>query len=324
MSKILILGSEGYLGSVLVPFLSNNDNYIVGIDKCFFGKNNRKIRNYKLIKKDYNLLNKKFFKNFDIIIDLVNISNDPASELNPKFTNLTNYFNKLKLFKKINSLNIKRYIYMSSCSVYGNNKNIITEKSTPKPISLYSKLCLKFEKYLKKEKKINFTILRLGTLYGWSPRMRYDIAINKIIRDMVFTKKIEILGGEQLRFFCHNQFACYVIKKIITSHSKKSLNKVFNVGNFNTNIVELAKKILKITKFKGANVYHEKHNIDKRSYEVSTRSAKNFLDVNESLNKLTEKSIFETFKKIRKDRKPFNKNKITLTVYKEFLEKNKI
>ena len=213
---------------------------------------------------------------------------------------------------------------MSSCSVYGNNKNIITEKSTPKPISLYSKLCLKFEKYLKKEKKINFTILRLGTLYGWSPRMRYDIAINKIIRDMVFTKKIEILGGEQLRFFCHNQFACYVIKKIITSHSKKSLNKVFNVGNFNTNIVELAKKILKITKFKGANVYHEKHNIDKRSYEVSTRSAKNFLDVNESLNKLTEKSIFETFKKIRKDRKPFNKNKITLTVYKEFLEKNKI
>lgn len=324
MSKILILGSEGYLGSVLVPFLSNNDNYIVGIDKCFFGKNNRKIRNYKLIKKDYNLLNKKFFKNFDIIIDLVNISNDPASELNPKFTNLTNYFNKLKLFKKINSLNIKRYIYMSSCSVYGNNKNIITEKSTPKPISLYSKLCLKFEKYLKKEKKINFTILRLGTLYGWSPRMRYDIAINKIIRDMVFTKKIEILGGEQLRFFCHNQFACYVIKKIITSHSKKSLNKVFNVGNFNTNIVELAKKILKITKFKDANVYHEKHNIDKRSYEVSTRSAKNFLDVNESLNKLTEKSIFETFKKIRKDRKPFNKNKITLTVYKEFLEKNKI
>ena len=324
MSKILILGSEGYLGSVLVPFLSNSDNYIVGVDKCFFGKNNPKIKNYKLIKKDYNLLNKKFFKNFDIIIDLVNISNDPASELNPKFTNLTNYFNKLKLFKKIKSLNIKRYIYMSSCSVYGNNKNIITEKSTPKPISLYSKLCLKFEKYLKKEKKINFTILRLGTLYGWSPRMRYDIAINKIIRDMVFTKKIEILGGEQLRFFCHNQFACYVIKKIITSHSKKSLNKVFNVGNFNTNIVELTKKILKITRFKGTNVYHEKHNIDKRSYEVSTKSAKNFLEINQSLNKLTKKSIYETFEKIKKDRKPFNKKKITLTVYKEFLEKNKI
>jgi len=324
MNKILILGSEGYLGSVLVPFLSDDKCSIVGIDKCFFGKNNPKIKNYRLIKKDYNSLNKNFFKDFDIIIDLVNISNDPASELNPKFTNLTNYSNKLKLYNKIKSLNIKRYIYMSSCSVYGNNKNIITEKSTPKPISLYSKLCLKFEKYLKREKKLNFTILRLGTLYGWSPRMRYDIAINKIIRDMNFTKKIEILGGEQLRFFCFNQFACYIIKKIITSHSKRSMNKVFNVGNFNTNIVDLTKKILKITRFKGANVYHEKHNIDKRSYEVSTKSAKKFLSSKENLDKLTVKSILETFKKIKKDRRPFYKNKITLTVYKEFLERNKI
>ena len=324
MNKILILGSEGYLGSVLVPFLSDDKCSIVGIDKCFFGKNNPKIKNYRLIKKDYNSLNKNFFKDFDIIIDLVNISNDPASELNSKFTNLTNYSNKLKLYNKIKSLNIKRYIYMSSCSVYGNNKNIITEKSTPKPISLYSKLCLKFEKYLKREKKLNFTILRLGTLYGWSPRMRYDIAINKIIRDMNFTKKIEILGGEQLRFFCFNQFACYIIKKIITSHSKRSMNKVFNVGNFNTNIVDLTKKILKITRFKGANVYHEKHNIDKRSYEVSTKSAKKFLSSKENLDKLTVKSILETFKKIKKDRRPFYKNKITLTVYKEFLKRNKI
>ena len=66
---------------------------------------------------------------------------------------------------------------------YGNNPSLITEKSKPKPISLYSKLCLKYENYLKKQKKISFTILRLGTLYGWSKRMRYDLAINKIIRD---------------------------------------------------------------------------------------------------------------------------------------------
>ena len=118
---------------------------------------------------------------------------------------------------------------MSSCSVYGNNKNIINEKSPPRPISLYSKLCLKYEEYLKKNKKINFTILRLGTLYGWAPRMRYDIAINKIIRDMVFTKRVEILGGEQLRFFCYNTFACEVISKILSSHNNKFKNKVIEV-----------------------------------------------------------------------------------------------
>ena len=84
-------------------------------------------------------MSSKFFEKFDYIIDLVNISNDPASELNKKFTYQTNYTNKLKLYNKIKNLkNISRYIYMSSCSVYGNNKNLINEKSKPKPISLYS------------------------------------------------------------------------------------------------------------------------------------------------------------------------------------------
>ena len=137
---------------------------------------------------------------------------------------------------------------MSSCSVYGNNKDIIDEKSPPRPISLYSKLCLKYEEYLKKNKKIDFTILRLGTLYGWAPRMRYDIAINKIIRDMIFNNKVEILGGEQLRFFCYNKFACKVIDNIINNTKKNTLNRTFNIGNFNTNIIDLTKKILKITK----------------------------------------------------------------------------
>ena len=277
MKNILILGSEGFLDSVLVPYLLNSGNKVIGVDKCFFGRNNSKSNKFKLLKKDYNTLSKKFSLDFDIIIDLVNISNDPASELNKKFTNITNYSNKIKLFNKIkNNIKLSRYIYMSSCSVYGNNKNLITEKSGPKPISLYSKLCLKYEIFLRKKNKIPYTILRLGTLYGWSNRMRYDIAINKIIRDMVFLKKIEILGGTQVRFFCHNQFASRVIDKIISENKIFTLNKIFIVGNFNTNIINLTKKIIKLTKFKNANVFHEKNTIDKRSYKVSISSSKKF------------------------------------------------
>ena len=325
MKKILILGSEGFLGSVLVPYILKNSNfYVIGIDKCFFGKNNKKIKNFKFYERDYNLLDAKFFKKFDYIIDLVNISNDPASELNEKFTNLTNFSNKIRLYKKIKNMNqLSRYIYMSSCSVYGNNKNLINEKSLPKPISLYSKLCLKYENYLRSENKIPFTILRLGTLYGWSPRMRYDIAINKIIRDMVFLKKIEILGGTQLRFFCYNLFACKIINKIIIEKTKKTQNKIFNVGNFNTNIVQLSKKILSLTKIKNVNVFHETNTIDKRSYEVSTKSSKKLIN-NFNFNKYTNYSIIETFKKIKKDKSPFSEKKITLSVYKQYLKSNKI
>ena len=189
MKNILVLGSEGFLGSVLVPYLLNTGNNIIGVDKCFFGKNNTKSNKFKLHQTDYKNLSKEFFLGFDVIIDLINISNDPASELNKKFTNITNYSNKINLYNKIkSSKKLQRYIYMSSCSVYGNNQNLITEKSKPKPISLYSKLCLKYEKFLKLKKKIPFTILRLGTLYGWSERMRYDIAINKIIRELDLKK----------------------------------------------------------------------------------------------------------------------------------------
>ena len=321
MKKILILGSEGFLGSVLVPHLINDGKIVVGVDKCFFGKNNIPNKNFTLYKKDYNHLPKKFFEDFEFIVDLVNISNDPASELNKVFTNTTNYLNKLKLYKKIeNNKKILRYIYMSSCSVYGNNKNLISERSKPKPISLYSKLCLKYEEYLKKRNKIPFTIMRLGTLYGWSERMRYDIAINKIIRDMIFSKKIEILGGTQLRFFCHNQFACDVINQIITENKKQTLNKVFNIGNFNTNIIQLTKKILKLTKIKNVNIHHEINTIDKRSYEVSIKTAKKFQN-KINFNRLTNESILKTFHFIKKDQDPFSKQKVTLNVYKDFLDK---
>ena len=323
MTKLLILGSEGYLGTVLVPFLSKNNYEIVGVDQCFFGKKNKNSKKIKIIKKNYINLKKDFLEKFDYVIDLVNISNDPASELNRKFTYKVNYLNKLNLYKKLSkSKNLKRYVYMSSCSVYGNNKNLITEKSLPKPISLYSKLCLKYEKYLKLKKKIPFSILRLGTLYGWSKRMRYDVAINKIIRDMIFLKKVEVLGGNQLRFFCYNKFACKIIDSIIKDSTNRYKNKILNIGVFNTNIIKLIDKILKIIKIKNINVVHEKYTIDKRSYEVSLRTVKKMY-LNLNFKNLVKDSIHETYLKIKNDKKPFDRNKITLNIYKDYLDLKK-
>ena len=99
--KLLIIGSEGFLGTVLVKKLIQSKNFenITGVDTCIFGKFNNKYKNFKLIKKNYKDLSKTFLKNFRYIIDLANVSNDPASELNPKFTIKNNFTEKKKFIK---------------------------------------------------------------------------------------------------------------------------------------------------------------------------------------------------------------------------------
>ena len=139
--------------------------------------------------------------------------------------------------------------------------------------------------------------------------MRYDIAINKILRDMIFLKKVEVLGGTQLRFFCYNKFACKVINSIIKDNSGKYNNKIFNVGVFNTNIIKLIDKILKVVKLKNIDLIHEKHTIDKRSYEVSLNTVKKmYKKIN--LENIVNKSIYETYLKIKNDKSPFDKKKL--------------
>ena len=109
--------------------------------------------------------------------------------------------------------------------------------------------------------------------------------------------------------------------KYLKKLDKKKNSKIFNIGNFNTNIVRLSKKILSLTKIKGVNVFHEINTIDKRSYEVSTKSSKKLIK-NLNFNKFTNNSIIETFIKIKKDKLPFSDKKITLSIYKKYLKKH--
>tara|TARA_B100000579_G_C22846678_1_gene864816 strand:- start:3206 stop:4168 length:963 start_codon:yes stop_codon:yes gene_type:complete len=316
--KILILGSEGYLGCTLIPLLIKKykAENLVGFDSCYFGKNNNH-KNFKIIKKSVSKIGIKDLKDVKMIIDLANISNDPASELNPNFTRTNNYLNKVRLIKMLKKINyFSKYIYISSCSVYGFNDKYVNEKSKTNPISLYAKYCLKTENFLRVNLKNKYSILRLGTLYGWSKRMRYDIAINKIIRDAIFLKKVEVNGGLQFRFFCNNKLAAESIIKLI---DKKLENHIFNVGNINLNLNTLVKYIAKYIKVKNLQIISDKFNVDSRSYKVSKdKLEKHFGSILKGYN--FKKTVIETYKNIKKDKFPFAENKITLNIYKKIFK----
>ena len=316
--KILVLGSEGYLGSILIPSLLKKKNInLYGIDNCTFGFFN-KFKNFSFKRKNIKDISKIDLKNVSIIIDLANISNDPASEIDPEFTKINNYDYKKKIINQLKGNKLfEKYIYISSCSVYGFNQKKVDEKDITKPISLYSKFCKKTEDFLKKILKKRFIIFRLGTLYGWSPRMRYDIAINKLIRDGYFLRKIEINGGDQYRFFCYNKLASDAIVEAVDN--KKIIGQIFNLGNINFNLNNLTQKILKTMNIKDLQVIKDQFNVDKRSYKVS--SLKFQRATNGKFKNLNfEKTLTQTFKKIKIDKKPFDKNKVTLNLYKKLLK----
>ena len=151
MKTILISGGAGYLGTELTQFLLKNYKVIV-YDKFNFPwirYNKKKIKYHKrlrFINKNISNVNIKDFKNVDYVCDLNGIPNDPSSELNPKKTWNINYKARLKFSREAKKANIKRYIFNSTCSVFGHNKKTVLENSIKRPISTYAKSNLLAEK----------------------------------------------------------------------------------------------------------------------------------------------------------------------------------
>ena len=218
MKTILISGGAGYLGTQLSQYLLRKYRVII-FDKFYFPwiKNNKKkIKNHhnlKFIKKNISDVKIDDFKNVDIVCDLNGISNDPSSELNPKHTWKINYNNRINFAKIAKKANVKRYIFNSTCSIYGFSKKKVFENGKKKPISTYAKANLKAENYIYKLRNKSFKInsLRNSTLFGFSNSMRLDLVINIFVLNILKRKKIIIDGdGNQFRPFISVNDVCKI------------------------------------------------------------------------------------------------------------------
>jgi nucleoside-diphosphate-sugar epimerase len=287
--KILIIGNQGYLGSRLSDFLLSKNYYCEGIDTGYF-KNN-KITNplkIKTKKKSASQVKKNDIRGFDVVLMLAAFSNDPVGELSAKTFYKPTVSYTVNIAKICKSLGV-RFIFPSSCSVYGYGKQTFTEKSGLKPLTHYSKNKVEIEKKLLKISSKNFRpiILRLATVFGLSPRMRFDIVIN-MFAGMAITNKKIILNSNGLawRPHVHIDDVCMIFEKFINIDLNKNMKFIFNVGSNinNCRIVDLLKFLKKNIKDLSINFLHksplEKNDLfkdkkishlgmDKRSYIVS-------------------------------------------------------
>lgn len=311
-NTFLITGGGGYLGSVLVPMLLSRGHKVIVIDRFFWGKEvfkkHTKNKNLILVKKDTRSIQRKDLKEVDIVIDLASLSNDPTGEINPKNTLDINYLARVRTAKISKSVGVKKYILASSCSVYGFRNVMLDEKSKLSPITTYAKASALAEKNTLKlrSNKFSVTVLRQGTLYGISPRMRFDLVVNTMCLSYFKDKHISILGGEQWRPLLHVADSARAFIMVAESNEKKVNGEIFNVGEDKQNyqIKNLAKLIAKALD-NNPKIVIENTQSDFRSYKVS------FKKISKKLGFKTKENPSSTAKEIYTALKT-NKIKFTL------------
>jgi nucleoside-diphosphate-sugar epimerase len=265
---ILLTGSNGYLGNVVNPKIRGEFSPVRCIDLGIFSnhagweytKADISRASYGSIFKDYQ---------YDAVIHLAGISNDPSSEIDPAFTERMNVEASKRLIDFASGSGVRRFIFASSASVYGANDNLVTEESPLNPQSHYAESKAKVEEYLLSFKELNPVILRFGTLFGVSSKMRFDLALNLMTRDVVVSGKVKVYGsGENFRPFLHVQDASDVIKYF----SENLISGVYNVSVGNIRIKSLAEMVSSLT---GSEIeWISQDHADSRNYRMDCTKLK--------------------------------------------------
>ena len=272
--RILVTGGAGYLGSVLSRKLLAKGYQVRLIDALWYGKEPieelMQNKNFELIEDDIRnlVVTVKALKDVDAVIHLASIVGMPASSIEPKSSEEINYLATKNIAELCQLHNINTYIFASTCSVYGSQptETLITEKSPTDPLDFYA-----MQKYLS-ERATGWlnkapTILRFGTLFGLSPRMRFDLVFNRFVAQAIKEGNVTVFGGTQCRPFLHVSDA----SDAIIFSLEKNLTGTYNVVSENLTIKQAAERISKVT---GCKVSISNENEDKRNYRVSAEKLK--------------------------------------------------
>lgn len=285
MKTALVTGAGGYLGIHLCKNLLDSKYKVVGLDRYFFGLDKineiKSHKNFTVVVEDTRYFDHKLMKDVDVVIDLAGLSNDASSEIDPKLTQDINYRGSLNVFEAANKHGVSRYVYASSAAVYGqSSKKFSSEDDDLNPQTEYAKSKEKVEKAILPPSNSNMevVVLRLSTLYGLAPRMRFDLAINIMTMRAWKHRVIYIMGGgEQWRPFLHVKDASRAFIAAMNADSDKIVGQVFNVGDNSQNfrIKQLAAFVTDV--IPNVAIHQIPDDPDKRSYSLSFKKIKEAL-----------------------------------------------
>jgi nucleoside-diphosphate-sugar epimerase len=325
MSKVMVTGAGGYIGTQLVRDLVNSGHEVTAVDRYFFGKEplaefvgNNKVN---ILQKDIRDLNAKDFSGHDAVCDLACLSNDPAGEIDPELTYLINRDGRIHVAKTAKSAGVEKYIISSSCSVYGKGEEPqLSETSKTNPISVYAKSTLEAEQQNLSIADSNFSVtaLRNATVFGLSTRMRFDLVVNLMTLTAFQKGRIIVMGGGlQWRPLVHLSDVSKAFLNVIGAKKDKINKEVFNIGLDNFQIKNLAYLVREELPFP-VEIDIAPDDADKRDYNVEFSKAESILGFKAETNVI--QGIKEIYLALKSGSVDVGPKTITVQWYRNILD----
>lgn len=245
--KILVTGGAGYVGSTLVPLLLSGGHSVRVLDNLIHGGgpllgawSNPAFEFCRGDIRDRSA-QKAAVSGTDAVVHLAAIVGDPACAREPELARAVNLDASLSLIEESRLAGVKRFVFASTCSNYGKMSDaaqFVDEESELSPVSLYAETKVAVEKHLLKDGQSETwcaTPLRFATVFGTSPRMRFDLTVNEFTMEMVSKKKLVVFGEQFWRPYIHVRDAARAIMLVLESPPEKVAGRVFNVGSTDQN-----------------------------------------------------------------------------------------
>lgn len=247
--RVLITGHQGYIGSVLTPDLLERGHDVVGVDTGYFAECTivpDRVR-APSIRRDIRDLEADDLAGFDAVVHLAALSNDPIGNLNASWTEQINFDGSVRLAELARAAGVSRFLFSSSCIMYGMSEAaVVDETAALDPKTEYARSKVHAERAISELADSDFSpvFLRNGTVYGLSPRMRFDTVFNDLLGRAVATRKVVVYGdGKPWRPVVHVQDVAHAFAAALEAPREKIHDEVFNTGadHLNRQVGELAR-----------------------------------------------------------------------------------
>lgn len=250
--RILVTGNNGYIGSVMAPWLQRAGYDVVGVDTNYFAECalTADLGHIPTISKDIRDLRPADLRSFDAIVHLAALSNDPIGNLNQDWTREINLDGTVRFAEMAKEAGVQRFIFSSSCIMYGMSEaNVVDETSPLAPQTEYARSKVEAEMTLRElaDDRFSPTYCRNGTIYGLSPRMRFDTVLNDLMGSAFTTGRVAIHSdGTPWRPVVHVQDVARAFQAVLEAPLEDVHNEAFNTGadKLNHQVRELAEIVV--------------------------------------------------------------------------------